>query len=207
MAPEVRMKERACVTCGVSFTASHPARNTCSDPCDQQKRRATTARYRQRVRERPKHLPAEQVCSRCGRCLPAAAFDLNRARASGLQNYCKGCRAEYAGRPDQREKDRLRKHVWYLLNYDRQRQRFRERFSNDPAFRWQVLQSNRRRYHANPKRHYARQRELRHARNLWEAEDRRRCFCGRALPGDGERWFCRPQCKVHCARFVCGLRP
>lgn len=194
-----------CVTCGASFTAAHPAKNTCSHACDEAKKRAATARYRQRVREARKAPRAEQFCSLCGQTKPAAAFGLNRARVGGLQNYCKSCRADYAQRPDQREKDRLRKHIWYLVNYDRQRQRFRQRFERDPVFRWQVLQSNRARYHADPKRHYDRQREREREQKRWETMDQRRCFCGRALPAEGERWFCRPRCKIKCASFVCGL--
>ncbi len=194
-----------CITCGVSFTALHPARNTCSEACKQAKERAACARYRQRVREARKQPRAEQACNRCRETKPASAFDLNRSRVSGLNNYCKRCRADYAMQPDQREKDRLRKHVWYLVNYERQRQRFQNRFVNDPAFRWQVLQSNRARYHANPRGHYDRQRQRERSRKQWEAEDRRRCFCGRALPADGEQWFCRPRCKIRCAHFVCGL--
>lgn len=194
-----------CVVCGASFTARRRSRNTCSDECNQEKLRATTARYRQRVREKPKRVPAEQQCSSCRRTLPASAFDLNRARVSGLQNMCKACRADYAQRPDQQVKDRLRKHIWYLLHYDEIRQPIKERFRTDPVFRRQILDEHLARYHRDPKRHYRRQRERLQLRKRWEAEDRRRCFCGRALPGDDERWFCRPQCKVQCARFVVGL--
>jgi hypothetical protein len=194
-----------CVTCGVSFTASHPAKNTCSHACDEAKKRAACARYRQRVRAARKQPRAEQFCSLCGQTKPAAAFDLNRARVSGLQNYCKSCRADYAQRPDQREKDRLRKHVWYLLHYDEIREQMRERFRSDPIYRRQVLDEHLARYYRDPKRYYQRQRERYHEQRQWEAEDRRRCFCGKALPADGEQWFCRPQCKVKCARFVCGL--
>lgn len=197
---------RPCVVCGAAFTAAPDGRrNTCSEACNRQKRRATTARYRQRVRERPRRRRAEQECSRCRRLLPASAFDRNRARAGGLQNYCKACRAAYAQRPDQQEKDRLRKQVWYLLHYDEIRQPLRERFRSDPVFRRQVLDEHLARYHRDPQRHYRRQRERERQRRQWEAEDRRRCFCGRALPAVGERWFCRPACKVQCARFVCGL--
>ena len=197
----------SCVICNASLAGLNPRRITCSATCDRQKRRLSEAAYRARVREKAKALPAEVACQGCRKVLPAAAFHRNRARANGLQNTCKACRAEYAKRPDQQIKDRLRKHVWYLLHWEAVRKRERERFLFDREFRARHIADRLERYHADPKAEIARRKELRHLRSQWDHEDRRRCFCGAALPAEGDRWFCKVACKLACSRFVVGLAP
>jgi predicted nucleic acid-binding Zn ribbon protein len=194
---------RRCAVCTASLAGLRASRVTCSDPCRRAQNRRNWAAYRERLRAKPKVPVAAQQCHRCRLIRPAADFQNNRARATGLQSYCKDCRREYDARPDQRLKNRLRKHVWYLLHAEEEQARRRRRFLLDREFRERVLAQNRARYHANPQAVIARRRELRQQQRAWEAQDARRCFCGKALPED--RWFCQARCKAACARFVCGL--
>lgn len=165
-------------------------------------RRKTEARSRSRVRERHPEPVASRRCDRCHEEKPAGEFHRNRALASGLQSYCKACRQQYDAQPERRIKDRLRKHVWYLVHYERERRR-RRRLFLDPAYRARVYAANLARYYADPKGVTARRRELRQERRALEASDGLRCWCGKALP-EG-KWFCRAVCKLKCSRFVCGL--
>mgnify|MGYP001614722474 CR=1 FL=1 len=168
-------------------------------------RRQNEARCRARVRQRH---PEPARCYRCHRCheeKPAAAFQRNRALASGLQSYCKACRQNYDAQPERRVKQRLRQHIWYLLHWEEVRRHQRQRLLFDPEYRAAWNAANLARYHADPAGALARRRERRQERRELETSAARRCFCGKALP-EGQ-WFCRPLCKLKCSRFVCGLAP
>jgi len=202
--------DRRCAVCSKLITGGSPQRATCSPECLKIHRRRTTARYRQRIRERRPEPVPEYRCSRCQIVRPASAFDRNAARVTGLQSYCRGCRREYDARTDQQLKRRLRKHIWYLIHYEQEQRRRQRRWLFDPDFRARCIAANRARYHADLAATLARRRELYARGRELEAGAGRRCFCGKALPEsrmepEDERWFCRARCKLRCSRFVCGL--
>lgn len=194
-----RTWQHTCVTCGQPFTSTHPRSKACSDACRFAKNQATWNRYRTRVREGQRTPRAEQWCCGCRQTLPASAFGPNNARVSGLQDRCRPCRAIYDQRPDQQEKAKARKHAWYLDHYEAYLARNRARYQEDHA-----------RYYARNRAYWEENREaiLEHRRKqyaekrAWEAADARRCVCGKALPPDGDRWFCRAACKIALIRSL-----
>lgn len=185
-----------------------PQRVTCGYACMRAHRRKAEVRCRAGVRERHPEVASSYRCHRCHETLPAEAFQRNRTLASGLQGCCKQCRREYDAQPERQVKDRLRKHVWYLLHWEEVQRHQRQRLLFDREYRARVNAENLARYHVDPQGNIARRKELRHERRALEAADLRRCFCGKALPADNDdRWFCQALCKLKCSRFVCGLDP
>ncbi len=198
--------DRSCVSCGASMAGLRKSRVTCSPSCARENRRVNEARYRSRVRERQKALPAEQVCYACEQTLPAEAFHKNRATLSGLQGMCKACRRGYDRRPDQAAKARGRKSHWYLLHYDEVRAKNRARWHTDPEHRAYGLARKKARYDADREAVLARRRDQWHARKEPPPENACRCVCGKAISTSGEEgaWFCRASCKVRLIRSVTG---
>lgn len=199
------MSDRACVICGGSLAAVHPNCVTCSPECLGERKRQQWTQYRQRVRSRAPGPAAEKFCPRCRLTLPGSAFARNVWQASGLVTYCKACCRAYAQLPGPKERERLKKHIYYMLWCEEMNAKARARYLLDLEFRARVNARNHARYHDDPKGVYRRHVERQALQAEWEARDERRCFCGKALPRGTGRWFCRSACKVACARFVCGL--
>lgn len=193
-----------CVICGQTFSARHPSSQTCSPECAENRRREITARCRQKRRLAEKASVTEKWCHRCRETRPAAAFGKDIWTKDGLSDRCKACRREYMALPEQRERSRERKAAWYLLHYERERERQNGRYQTDEAHREARKRAALARYHADPSAKNSRERDARAARRALEAEDARRCACGLALAdGDEEGpWFCRAGCKAAMIRGV-----
>lgn len=77
-----------------------------------------------------RHQPTEKRCPRCGETKPLEAFNRNRSRPSGRQDYCKTCTRSH--RKANREKRRAMQRDWRRRNPDKIRQYRRTRESNHP---------------------------------------------------------------------------